>query len=347
LLRLQRRLANIKTQAGKWERQSHNRVQVAGIPAAEALRVQVPENRDVLYATAVSQRLLQRIPDALATLDQLEKSHPTFARLFQERGHCHVAMRSAAPAIEAFRRAVTINSALPASWNALKALHGMVGQEAAAQHSAEQAAKLAALPKEIVTAFGLFADGDILLAERVVRRYLLTYGDHIEGMRLLAKIGMELDVVDDAELLLEQVLVLAPDYDAARYEYAVALLKRHKHVRAKEELEKLLEKDPNNRFYRTTHATVCSGFGNFAPALPQYRELLRDAPDDPELHLSIGHALKTLGRTARIGKVAAGVAVRQNRERLSALPIHIELKSLVGDQRREKGLVLEHSLLGY
>jgi tetratricopeptide (TPR) repeat protein len=270
----------------------------AALTAAEALRVQVPENRDVLYATAVSQRMLQRIPDALATLDQLEKSHPTFARLFQERGHCYVAMRSAAPAIEAFRRAVTINSALPASWNALKVLYGMVGHEADAQHSAEQAAKLAALPKEIVTAFGLFADGDILLAERVVRQYLLTYGDHIEGMRLLAKIGMELDVVDDAELLLERVLVLVPDYDAARYEYAVALLKRHKHVRAKEELEKLLEKDPNNRFYRTTLATVCTGFGNFAPALPQYRELLRDAPDDPELHLSIGHALKTLGRTA-------------------------------------------------
>ncbi len=61
----------------------------------------------------------------------------------------------------------------------------------------------------------------------------LTHGDHIEGMRLLAQIGMKLDVADDAELLLENVLLLAPDYHAARYEYAQALLTRHKHVRAR------------------------------------------------------------------------------------------------------------------
>ena len=60
-------------------------------------------------------------------------------------------------------------------------------------------------------------------------------------MRLLAQISMKLDVVDEAEFLLEKVLMLAPDYHAARYEYALALLTRHKHVRAREEMEKLLD----------------------------------------------------------------------------------------------------------
>src|SRR5882672_4524468 len=50
--------------------------------------------------------------------------------------------------------------------------------------------------------------------------------------------------------------------------------------------------------------------------------------------------LKTARRTARIGKVASGVAVGKNRERLSPLPKHIELKSLVGEQRREEGLMV-------
>jgi len=66
-------------------------------------------------------------------------------------------------------------------------------------------------------------------------------------MRLLAQIGMKLDAVDDAERLLEKVLVLTPDYQAARYEYAIALLARHKHMRAREEMEKLLRTDPHNR----------------------------------------------------------------------------------------------------
>jgi tetratricopeptide (TPR) repeat protein len=270
---------------------------------AEALRIgtallpEVPENRDVLYMTAVSQRYLRRISDALATLSELEKHHPAYSRLFQERGHCYVAMRSAGPAIEAFVRAVNLNPSLPASWNALQVLFRMNGRSADAEHAAAEAAMLASLPPAIATAFSMFADGEIYDAEQVVRQYLLAHGNHVEGMRLLAKIGMELDVVDDAELLLESVLVLAPEHHAARYEYAVALLKRHKHVRAREELETLLKIDPANRVYRTTHATVSTGLGDYRQALPLYREILAETPQDAELHLSIAHALKTLGLT--------------------------------------------------
>jgi predicted Zn-dependent protease len=281
------------------------------LAAAQALRAQVPENRDVLYMIAVSLRYLQRIPEALAMLAELERRHPGYSRVFQERGHCHVAMRSAEPAIEAFVRAVTLNPSLPASWNALQVLFRMAGRQADADNAAREAAKLANLPAEILTAYSMFADGEISAAEQAVRQYLLAHGNHIEGMRLLAQIGMKLDVVDDAELLLEQVLVLAPDYHAARYEYALALLNRHKHIRAREEIDKLLATDPDNRVYRTTRATICAGFGDYAQTLPLYREILAETPNDPELHLSIGHALKTLGQTQdAIESYRAATAVR-------------------------------------
>ena len=281
------------------------------LAAAQALRAQVPENRDALYMTAVSLRYLQRIPEALAMLAELEKHYPDYSRLFQERGHCHVAMRSPEPAIQAFLRAVNLNPSLPTSWNALQVLFRMTGRRTDAEYAAGQAAKLADLPAELLAAFGMFADGEIQAAERIVRQYLLTHGDHIEGMRLLAQIGMKLDVVDDAELLLENVLVLAPDHHDARYEYALALLKRHKHVRAREEMEKLLETDPNNRVYRTTHATVCTGFGDYSQALPLYREILAETPNEPELHLSLAHALKALGRKREaIESYRAAAAVR-------------------------------------
>src|SRR5467141_4122013 len=55
--------------------------------------------------------------------------------------------------------------------------------------------------------------------------------------------------------------------------------------------------------------------------------------------------LKTTRRTPRIGKVASGVAVGKNRERFSPLPKHVELKSLVGEQRREEGLIVKDGLL--
>jgi tetratricopeptide (TPR) repeat protein len=268
------------------------------LAAGQTLLQEVPENRDVLYTVAVAERYLQRVPQALATLARLEGLHPKYPRLFQERGHCHVAVRAAAPAIEAYERAVLLNPALRASWYGLKVLYGMAGRKADVERAASHIATLESLPLEIVTAFSMFADGEIHQAEQLVRKYLLTHGDHIEGMRLLAQIGVKVDVLDDAELLLENVLKRAPDYHVARYEYATVLLKRHKHVQAREELEKLLAVDPGNRIYRTTHATVCTGFGDNAHALPLYRQLAEETPDDPELQLSIGHVLKTEGQTA-------------------------------------------------
>jgi tetratricopeptide (TPR) repeat protein len=268
----------------------------AALSAAEALAVKVPENRDVLYMIAVSQRYLGRIPDALATLKRLEDYHPGFSRLFQERGHCFVAMRDAPPAIDAFIAAVNINPALPASWRTLQTLYRMTGQTANAEMAAAHVATLAQLPPEIVTATSMFSDAEFVPAEAIVRAYLLKHGNHVEAMRLLARIGLQQDVLDDAETLLEAVLTLAPDYRAARYDYATALLRRHKHVQAIAELEKLLQIDPDNRAYRTTYATAIVGLGDHERALGLYRELLVDAPRAADLHLSVAHSHKALGR---------------------------------------------------
>ncbi|MGA2776967.1 MAG: sulfotransferase [Steroidobacteraceae bacterium] len=266
------------------------------LAAAEALAGEHPKNRDALYMMAVCQRYLGRVPDALATLERLEQWHPKFSRLFQERGYCHVARREAAPAIEAFVHAVNLNHALAASWKALQTLFRMTNQTQNAANADSHVAKLAELPPEIVTATGMFEDGELLPAEKIVRDYLLKAGNHVEAMRLLAKIGLELDVLDDAELLLESVLLLAPGYTAARYDYACVLLERHKHSRARAELDKLLRLEPGNRAYLTSYAAVCAGLGEHEHAIMLYRKLLAETPQAEELHLSVGHAQKTLGR---------------------------------------------------
>ncbi len=81
---------------------------------AEALLVRLPENRDLLLIAASSLRHLSRLPEALATLDRLERVQPRFSLMHQERGLCHVALKDAPRAIDALLRAVNINPALPA-----------------------------------------------------------------------------------------------------------------------------------------------------------------------------------------------------------------------------------------
>src|SRR6202049_4477624 len=120
--------------------------------AAETLAVQVPEKRDVLLLIALCQRHCRRIPEALATLERLEQLQPRFSRLYQERGHCYVAMRDAPRAIDAFLRGVNINPALPASWSMLEGLYRMAGQAENAATAAEHVATLKRLPLEVVQA---------------------------------------------------------------------------------------------------------------------------------------------------------------------------------------------------
>jgi tetratricopeptide (TPR) repeat protein len=268
----------------------------SALAAAETLLVEVPENRDVLYMIAVAQRYLQRTPEALATLERLEKLHPEYSRLYQERGHCYVGLRQAEPAIAAFLRAVNINPALPASWNLLNGLFKMTGQPENAAMAAAHVEKLASLPPEVVTATSMFSDGEIFPAERMVRDFLLKHGDHVEAMRLLAKIGMKLDVLDDAEILLAAALELAPDYHAARHDYAIVLLQRHKHAQSLQEIERLLRVEPNNRGFRVTHASAYVGLGQHERAIELYRDILAETPRAPDIHLSVAHALKTLGK---------------------------------------------------
>ena len=267
-----------------------------GLQAADALLVAVPENRDVLYLRAQAQRLLGDIPAALATLAALEQLHPRFSRLYQERGHCYVVLKQAPQAIDAFLHGVHINPALPASWSMLEGLYRMTGQAANAAEAAAHVATLKELPPEVVTATALFSDGELAEAEQLIRAFLIKHGHHLEAMRLLARIGLERDVLDDAQLLLEAVLDLTPDYHAARFEYAQVLSKRHMHQQAREQTERLLAVDRANRNYRTLHAMTCVGLGLHERAIELYRELLAGATQPADLHLSIAHSLKTLGR---------------------------------------------------
>jgi tetratricopeptide (TPR) repeat protein len=281
------------------------------LQAAEVLSVQVPENRDVLYLMALNQRQLRRTADAMATLERLQAVHPGFSRLWQERGHCYVALRDSARAIDAFLRGVNINPALPASWSMLEGLYRLTGDANNAATAAQHVATLKHLPPEVVSATSLFADGEWAPAEAIVRAYLIRHGDQVEAMRLLARIGIARGVFDDAELLLEGVLALAPDYQAARQEYALVLIERHKYEQARHALDGLLALDPANPQLRTLYATACVGLGEQAKAVPLYRELLREAPGAADLQLSIAHCLKTLGqREAAIDAYRAAAQAR-------------------------------------
>ncbi len=283
------------------------------VAAASTLAQRVPENRDVLYLLAQAQRQLHRLSDAVVTLHTLEHHHPKFARLHQERGLCYVAMKDAPRAIAAFERAVAINPALPTAFDMLAGLYRLTANTETASLATAEAARLRTLPAPVLEATSLFAEGDISAAEKITRAFLQQHGDHIEAMRLLARIGLAHGVLDDAEILLKAAVARSPDHEAARYDYACALLERHKYAEAREQLDILLARAPGNRRYRTLYASTTVGLGRQEEAAGLFLGLIDEAPagtrERAELQLSAAHAFRTLGRSiAAIEAYRAAIA---------------------------------------
>jgi predicted Zn-dependent protease len=286
----------VELEVGRLRRLQQSGDHADALTGAQALLAQVPENRDVLLILATSQRCLGQIDAAEATLARLERLSTRFSRLHQERGMCFVARKDAPNAIQSLLAAVNINPALPASWSMLDGLYRMTGDLDNAATAAAHVETLKTLAPDVVRATAHFSDGDIGLAEQIIRPYLLKHGDDPEAMRLLARIGIELEVLNDAETLLEAVLARLPEYHAARYDYAQTLIKRQKHAEARVEVDKLLAQDPANTDYLTLASTVEVGLGQNEKALEIYSRMLALQPTSWDVPLWMGHALKTIGK---------------------------------------------------
>jgi tetratricopeptide (TPR) repeat protein len=264
--------------------------------AAETLASKEPQNRDALYLVAANQRCLNQITEALVTLERLERQHPTFSLLFQERGYCYLTLADAPGATDAFLRAVNLNPALTQSWTMLERLYRAAGEAKAAVAAREQVSMLQRLPPEVVRAGSLFSDGELAVAEKILSAYLNHGGNHAEAFRLLARIKQQCNAFDDAERLFEAVLQIAPNYRAARVDYVRTLLDGQKYLRAHEVVASLLDLEPGNRDILSLYAIACVGLGRHQSAIEVYRRLLADSSCSAELHVALGHSLQSVGQ---------------------------------------------------
>jgi tetratricopeptide (TPR) repeat protein len=287
--------ASIELEVGRIRELSKRGRHREALAAAEVLAGAAPQNRDVLYLIAANQRCLNRIPEALATLQRLEQQHSRFSLLYQERGNCYLTLRDVPRAIDAFLQALNINPALAASWSMLQRLYNITGDVKNAATAAEHISTLKDLPPEVVRAGSLFSDGELSAAENLLRASLLA-GHDVEALRLLARIEHQREVLDEAELLLEAALKLAPNYRAARLDYVRVLIDRQKYLQAREEIENLLNLEPGNTDYLSLDAASCAGLGKHEDAIALYRQLLAKLPASAELHVSLGHCHKSVGR---------------------------------------------------
>ncbi|HEY2400980.1 MAG TPA: sulfotransferase [Steroidobacteraceae bacterium] len=207
----------------------------------------------------------------------------------EQLGKLLVAQGDRAGALEAFRRAVQLNDAQPASWAALQSLCRSFGLNDEADEAARAAGRLASLPAALAEGSFLMNEGEIGPAEERIRAFLQQHGPHAEGMRLLAQICIKMNVLDDAEMLLEHVLSMRPSDNEARFEYVAVLTHRRRYLPALHEIQPLLRGSPDNPNYLRQYAAICEGMGQDTEALTVYQRLTAADPANADLLVSMGY----------------------------------------------------------
>jgi len=277
-------------QAGRFE---------AGLAAAKEVLGDAPEDGDAHYIAAVAARYLNRFDAAKEHLASLHEAMPEYGRAWQEQGHLALARGDTGAALEAFTRATRFNPALEASWREQSLLEAAAGRLAEANAAKAQQERIARLPRELVAVTNHLAEGRLARAEEICRHYLRTHptrdAAHIEGMRLLAKIGVELGVLDDAEFLLESAVEFSPEDVQLRLDYIDALRRRQKSAEALEQAEKLFQRDPQSPVFQSRLAIERIQMGDYEGGLTLFDKVLEKLPGDPSSLTSRGHALKTKG----------------------------------------------------
>jgi len=258
---------------------------------------------ELWYLIAVAQRYGKAASQALFSINELLRLDETHSRANQELGYINLALGESTSAKASFEKAVQLNPSLAASWQELIQLYRETQQQEALQKAANQLAKLKKLPPALLAVTELMHEGKLLKAEQICRHFLQNNKRHIGGMCLLAEIGIEIKIYDDAEFLLASALELAPEHLHARSQYLNLLIRLGKFKAAEQQVEKLLKIQPDNLSFQVAKANVLTGLGDIEQAIILFEQAIAQASSEDAMqgnsiagfHLQLGHALKAKG----------------------------------------------------
>jgi tetratricopeptide (TPR) repeat protein len=254
------------------------------------------EHQQAQYLSVVALRYAGQLDKALLEAGRLVQQNPRHSRAYQEQGYILQSLQRTSDAALAFEQAVGLNPALLSSWQALVALHQQYGDKAAARVAKQQCDYLQQLPAAILGARDLMYEGKLHSGEQVCRQFLQAHPHHVDAMLLLAEIGIQLRIYNDAEFLLESCVELAPEHQRSRAAYLGLLVRLGKYKPALEQVEALLASSPDNMANLISMGNIQVGLGNTTQGIACYQQVLTRQPHKAGVQLQLGHAYKADGQ---------------------------------------------------
>jgi tetratricopeptide (TPR) repeat protein len=268
---------------------------LAAEQAEEILKV-FPDSESAQRILAAACRRQGDAPRSLALLQPLAWRNPDSPAFLYEYGQSLGGVGRGDEAITALRRAVQLEPSHAAAWCALGDQLAVAGDEAGSRDAYEKHLATAIRHPQLIECVELLRDGKLAQAEHIAREFLKQHPADVSAIRILADIGIKLGQFDDARLLLERCLELAPDFHLARHNYAVTLVRQQRLEPALAEVGKLLATEPDNPNFLVLKGTILVRMGHHAEALAIYERVLKDYPNQARAQMNYGHTLKTVGR---------------------------------------------------
>jgi tetratricopeptide (TPR) repeat protein len=261
----------------------------------EILRV-APTHPEALRLQARACLALRETDRAIALFAAISALQPRSGLALLELGIALGRGGRGEPAISALRRAVALQPDLPGAWLALGDHLAATGDDDGATRAYTQHLRFSASDPGLMAAADALADGRLDEAELKLRERLLAAPTDVAAIRMLAEVAARLGRHEDAEVLLARCLELAPDFHAARQNYALVLYRGNQPARALAEVEHLLAHDAFHPSWRNLKAVILGRIGDYDAAIGLFAALLAEYPNNARLWLSQGHTLKTAGR---------------------------------------------------
>jgi predicted Zn-dependent protease len=268
---------------------------LAAEQAGEILKA-VPGHPMATLLLGVARRTAGDTGAALETLQPLAAAQPSSAATHYELGITLAAVDRRADALAALRRAVALRPDLPDAWREIGDLLVLHGDSQGADAAYAQHIKASTQDPRLMAAAQALCENKLGQAEMQLREHLKRYPTDVAAIRMFAEVAGRLRRYQDAENLLVRCLELAPSFNAARYNYAMALYRQNRSIAALQQVDLLMASEPRNSGYRNLRAVVLTNIGEYQEALEIYADVLAKHPDQSRIWMSYGHALASAGR---------------------------------------------------
>ena len=248
----------------------------------------------LLYGVAL--RRSDQSIKAIPLLEHMVEEAPTLAIARHELALGYQAVGRLSDAVIALETLVEQDPLLKSAWRDLYHARSAEGDDVGAAEAYRQSLDTNGLDPLLQRALSFMESGRLGMAEGICREYLKHHPHDVNAMRLLAEVGTTLGILDEALLLLERCLELAPNFTVAQANYATALARSQRFDEALANTKALQQEEPNRVSHKVQHAAVLSMAGRYPEAHDKFEEVLAIIPDNSKILTNYGHSLRYGGK---------------------------------------------------